>query len=106
MMDIKMGRISVGFILATRFRALTSGWLREWENRDSSNPDFSRLNWVDNDGHQDGTDFSWVHLSDTLQGIDCNSPASLDHGDLGWGRGNWYNVLNNLDKGLESLQMT
>ena len=84
---------------------LSSGWLSEWENGDSGNPDFSSLNWVDNDGHQDWADLSWVQLSQALQGIDSNGPASLNHGDLGDRGIDWDNELNLLDKCLECLQV-
>merc|ERR1712235_41713 len=85
---------------------LSSGWLGEWEDRNSSNPDLSRLNWVDNDGHKDWANFSWVHLGHALQSIGGNGPAGLSHGDLG-GRGSLEgSTLNFLDKGLESRQVT
>jgi len=85
---------------------LSSGWLGKWKNRNSSNPDLSRLNWVDNDGHKDWADFSWVHLSNALQSISGNGPAGLSHGDFG-GRGSLEgSTFDLLDKGLESLQVT
>merc|ERR1719334_1534354 len=45
----------------------SSGWLGEWKYRDGSNPDLSRLDWVDDDGHKDWAHLSWVHLDNTLQ---------------------------------------
>ena len=83
----------------------SSGWLGEWKDRDGSNPDLSRLDWVDDDGHKDWAHLSWVHLDNALQGVDGDGPAGLNHGLLGGWDGS-LDVLNNLDKSLESLQVT
>merc|ERR1719228_1761553 len=84
---------------------LSGGWLGEWQDGDGSNPDLSRLNWVDDDGHKDWAHLSWVHLDNALQGVNSNGPAGLNHGLLGGWDGS-LDVLNNLDKSLESLQVT